>query len=175
MELWTAYDIDRIPKNKTLVRGEPIEEGDFHLVVHVCIFNSKGEILIQQRQPFKQGWSGLWDITCGGSALKGEASRDAAHRELLEEMGIDLDFEGIRPHFTINFDVGFDDMYVIEKNVDITALKLQYEEVQAAKWASLEEILAMIDSGEFIPYLKSCITLLFEQRKQYGCIRLDSE
>ena len=55
MELWNAYDIHRIPKDKTLVRGEPIEKGDYHLVVTVCVFNSKNQMLIQQRQPFKEG------------------------------------------------------------------------------------------------------------------------
>ena len=74
MELWNAYDIDRIPKDKTLVRDEPIEKGDYHLVVHVCVFNSQNQMLIQQRQPFKKGWSNLWDITCGGSVVKGETS-----------------------------------------------------------------------------------------------------
>lgn len=49
---------------------------------------------------------------------------------------------------------------------------MQQEEVQAAKWASLEEILGMIDKGEFIPYFKSFITMLFEMRKQYGGIKI---
>lgn len=171
MELWNAYDIHRIPKDKTLVRGEPIEKGDYHLVVHVCVFNTQNQMLIQQRQPFKEGWPNLWDITCGGSAVKGETSQDAAHRELLEETGIDIDFQGVRPQLTINFDVGFDDVYLTEKEIDVSTLKLQYEEVRAAKWAGLEEILGMIDRGEFIPYFKSFITVLFETRKQYGCIR----
>lgn len=56
MELWDAYDINRQLKNKELTRGVPLEKGDYHTVIHVCIFNSKGEMLIQQRQPFKKGW-----------------------------------------------------------------------------------------------------------------------
>ena len=46
---------------------------------------------------------------------------------------------------------------------------MQYEEVQQVKWASMEEIFQMIDEGVFIPYYKSLIQLLFEQRqKKYG-------
>lgn len=60
-------------------------KGTYHLVVHVCVFNQKGEMLIQQRQPFKQGWPNLWDVTMGGSALAGETSQQAAMRELKEE------------------------------------------------------------------------------------------
>ena len=171
MELWDVYDIDRRLTGKEMVRGEPFEEGAYHLVVHICVFNSEGKMLIQQRQPFKHGWSGMWDVTCGGSAVKGESSRDAAHRELLEEVGIDIDFSSIRPHLTVNFDRGFDDIYLVEKDVDVSTLELQYEEVKAVKWASCEEIFMMMDDGVFIPWYKSFIQLLFDKRKHpNGCI-----
>lgn len=173
MELWDAYDINRQLKGKDLVRGVPLEKGDYHTVVHICVFNSKNQMLIQQRQPFKKGWSNLWDVTCGGSVLKGETSWQGAHRELLEEVGIDYDFEGIRPNFTINFFDGFDDFYLIKKDIDdISGLKLQYEEVQAVKWADMEEILRMIDEGVFIPYFKSLIMTVFDIKGQHdGCIK----
>ena len=49
MELWDVYDVVRNKTGRTMVRGETFAEGDYHLVVHVCIFNSKGEMLIQKR------------------------------------------------------------------------------------------------------------------------------
>ena len=171
MELWDVYDVDRGSTGKEMVRGEAFEKGAYHLVIHVCVFNSEGKMLIQQRQPFKHGWSGMWDVTCGGSAVKGETSREAAHRELLEEVGIDIDFSASRPQLTVNFEHGFDDIYLVEKNIDKSTLKLQYEEVKAVKWASCEEIFSLIDSGEFIPYYKSLIKLLFDKRNSAnGCI-----
>lgn len=169
MELWDVYDINRNKTNKTMVRGEVIKKDDYHLVVHVCIFNTKGEMLIQQRQPFKEGWPNMWDITVGGSATEGDSSQSAAERELFEEIGLRLDLKHIRPHMTINFKYGFDDIYLVEEDVDITGLSLQYEEVQNVKWASKEEIFSMIESGEFISYYPSLIQLLFDIRKQYGC------
>lgn len=174
MELWDVYDLDRNKTSKTMVRGEAFEKGSYHLVVHVCIFNSKGEMLIQQRQLFKIGWPNMWDITVGGSATKGDTSQSAAERELFEELGLRLDLTGIRPHLTINFDNGFDDIYLVHGDVDISELKLQDEEVQNVRWASLEDILIMIKSGEFIPYYESLIQLFFDMRKQYGCVRLSS-
>ena len=171
MELWDVYDVDRKPTGKTMVRGEAFEEGAYHIVVHVCVFNSEGKMLIQQRQIFKQGWPGMWDITCGGSAVKGESSREAAHRELLEEVGIDIDFSGSRPDLTTNFEHGFNDVYIVEKDIDASTLKLQYEEVKAVRWASCEEIFSMIDDGVFIPRYKSFMQLLFDKRKgEKGCI-----
>ena len=48
MELWDVYNIERIKTGETMERGEAYKEGAYHLVVHACIFNSKGEIR-QQR------------------------------------------------------------------------------------------------------------------------------
>lgn len=169
MELWDVYNRDKTKSNKTMIKGEKFEEGAYHLVVHACIFNSKDEMLIQQRQPFKSGWSNMWDITVGGSAVWGETSQAAIERELLEEIGLKINLQNVQPHLTINFDVGFDDIYLIEKEINIKDLVLQYEEVQRVKWATLEEIYRKIDEGVFIPYYKSLIQLLFDMRKQYGC------
>lgn len=171
MELWDIYDIDRNKTDKIMERGAKFNEGDYHLAVHICIFNSKGEMLIQQRQPFKEGWSNMWDITVGGSATKGDTSASAASRELFEEIGYEYDFTGIRPHYTINFDHGFDDYYFIEEDVDISRLKLQYSEVARVKWATRDEIKEMIREGTFIPYYESLLDLFFDSYKNYGFIR----
>lgn len=164
METWDLYDKDRIKTGETMVRGSQFKENTYHLVVHVCIFNLEGKMLIQQRQPFKDGWPNMWDITVGGSAVSGDTSQLAAEREVYEEIGYKLSLDGIRPSLTINFDKGFDDIYLIQKDIDISKLKLQYEEVQSVKWTSKEEILSMIDEEIFIPYHKSLIDLLFFMR-----------
>lgn len=164
MEIWDLYDKDRIKTGETMVRGSQFKENTYHLVVHVCVFNLEGKMLIQQRQPFKDGWPNMWDITVGGSAVSGDTSQLAAEREVYEEIGYKLSLDGVRPALTINFDKGFDDIYLIQKDIDISKLKLQYEEVQSVKWASKEEILSMIDKEIFIPYHKSLIDLLFFMR-----------
>ncbi|MCY4188105.1 MAG: FAD:protein FMN transferase [Bryobacterales bacterium] len=69
MEIWDLYTADRVKTDRTMVRGEKPPKGYWHIVVHVCIFNAKGELLIQQRQPFKEGWPNMWDVTVGGSAI----------------------------------------------------------------------------------------------------------
>ena len=161
MEKWDLYTKDRQYTGKTMIRGEKIPEGFYRMVVHVCIFNSKGEMLIQQRQANKSGWSNLWDMSVGGHTLAGESSSQGAMREVSEEIGLALSLEQRRPALTIDFDTGFDDIYTVVSDVDIDSLTLQQEEVQAVKWASLEEICRMIDEGTFIPYHKSLIALVF--------------
>ncbi len=172
MELWDIYDVNRQKTLRTILRGEQINHGDYHVVVHVCIFNSSGEMLIQQRQPFKEGWPNMWDFTVGGSAVSGETSQMAAERETYEEIGLKLDFSSVRPHFTVNFKHGFDDFYVIEKNVDINELTLQQEEVQAVKWVTINEIYKMIDEGKFIPFYKSMIQLIYDCKSKLGSLNI---
>ena len=169
MELWDIYDENRVKKAGLMRRGEPIKDGDYHLVVHVCVFDRGGRMLIQKRQPFKSGFSGLWDVTVGGSAVAGDTSRTAAERELYEEIGIRIDLSGVRPHFSVNYDHGFDDFYLVETDgYDVSSLRLQYEEVERVKWATEEEVVAMLRRGEFIPYYEHLLRLLFAMRGRYS-------
>lgn len=164
MELFDLYTSDRVKTGRTMIRGEQTPEGFYRMVVHICIFNPDGQMLIQQRQPFKRGWSNLWDISVGGSAVAGDTSKTAAERETREELGLTIDLSDDRPTITLHWEHGFDDYYVLTQAVDLNALQLQYEEVQQVRWASKEEIMHMIDDGSFIPYEKSLIELLFYRK-----------
>ena len=164
MEIFDLYTAEREKTGRTMVRGTPVPEGFYRLVVHVCIFDGQGRMLIQQRQPFKRGWSNLWDISVGGSAVSGDSSRTAAERETREELGLSIDLSDVRPTVTLHWEHGFDDYYTVTRPVELQSLQLQYEEVQAVRWAEKEEILRMIDDGSFIPYEKSLIELLFFRR-----------
>lgn len=170
MEIWDTYDADRNKTEEKMVRGDAFDNGQLHLIVHLCLFNSSKMMLIQQRQSDKIGWADKWDLTVGGSALSGETSQAALERESLEELGIEIDLKQVRPHLTINYDHGFEDIYLLEKDIAIEDLSLQQEEVQAAKWATKEDILTMIEDGAFIPCYPSFIHFLFESRKHYGVV-----
>ena len=141
MEMLDLYTADRERTGKTMARGGPTPDGLYRLVVHVCIFDEEGRMLIQQRQPFKKGWSNMWDVTVGGCAVAGDSSRTAAERETREELGLSIDLTDERPSLTINWENGFDDYYVLTK------------------------LLRMIEDGLFIPYEKTLIELLFRRRE----------
>lgn len=168
MEFMDLYTKDRVKTDKVLERGKPIPDNLFYFVVHICIFNSNNQMLIQQRQSFKSFLPNLWDVAAGGNSISGENSADAAKRELFEEIGYLHSFENERPALTINFDYGFDDIYILVLDLDINSLKLQYEEVQNVKWATLEEIIDMIDKSEFVPYKKDLIRLFFSLKDFIG-------
>lgn len=168
METWDIYDKDRNLTDKQMKRGDIFEQGAYHLVVHVCLFNQQGKMLIQQRQPDKDDWKNMWDITVGGSALAGETSQQAAEREVKEEIGYTVNLRNRRPSLTVNFENGFDDYYLMETHLNVSNLSLPTEEVKQVKWASKDAIINMIAEGLFIPYHESLIALLFDMRHNMG-------
>ena len=161
MEILDIYDRDRHRTGKTYLRSEKIPEGGLRLIVHILIFSDRGELLIQQRADHKK-MGGLWDISCGGACKAGEDSQDGASRELKEELGLDIDLTNVRPILTANFDQGFDDFYVLRKNIEIKDLILQEDEVKDARWASRDEVFKMHANHEFVNYKESFISLLFD-------------
>lgn len=172
MELRDIYDIDRIPQGRTSLRGDSIDDGDYIMVVHACIFDSTGRMLIQQRLESKKAWGGCWDVTVGGAAISGENSREAIERELFEELGLRVDFSDKRPAMTFNFDHGFDDFYLLCMEPDLSSLVLQSDEVANVRWAEMNDIFSLIDEGRFIPYFKSVIELLFDTRDRSDCLNM---
>ena len=168
MELVDLYDENRIPLGRVAERHAPKGPGEYRMVVHVCVFDSRGRLLIQQRAPQKTVYPYLWDVSVGGGVDAGETSRQGAEREFREDLGYPLDLTGLRPSVTVNFDRGFDDFYILVKDLDETALVLQKEEVSAVRWVTVEELLNMVDDGSFISYPKSFLRFLFDMRETFG-------
>ncbi|RTL49056.1 MAG: isopentenyl-diphosphate Delta-isomerase [Sphingobacteriales bacterium] len=66
---------------------EAHQKGLLHRAFSVFIFNTKGELLLQQRALQKYHSAGLWTNTCCSHPRPGESIIDAAERRLHEEMG----------------------------------------------------------------------------------------
>lgn len=69
-------------------KTEAHEKGLLHRAISVIIFNSKGEMLLQQRAFTKYHWAGIWSNTCCSHPRAGETFEAAASRRLFEELGI---------------------------------------------------------------------------------------
>ena len=70
-------------------------EGRLHRAISVFIFNSKGDLLLQQRAHNKYHSAGLWTNTSCSHPRPGETVYDAAMRRLHEEMGITCELKEI--------------------------------------------------------------------------------
>jgi isopentenyldiphosphate isomerase len=61
-----------------------------HPVVHLHVFNSKGELYLQKRALDKDIQPGKWDTSVGGHVDYGEELTEALKREVREELGITI-------------------------------------------------------------------------------------
>ena len=168
MECWDIYDGHRNKMGYQVVKGTVLKKGEYHLVVHVCVFNKNNEMLIQKRREDKPNWPGLWDFSSGGAAIAGENSNTAAERELLEELAISVPLADARPIITVHFDDGFDDYYAIEIDEHLAGqIQFAEEEIDEIMWASYDRIIELINEGKF-GILESFISVIFDMRKQRG-------
>lgn len=116
---------------------------NLHRAFSVFIFNSRGQMLLQQRAHTKYHSGGLWSNACCSHPYPGEKVMDAANRRLQEEMGFTTSltkaFEFI---YQAAFDNGlteyeYDHVFIGEHNGNIVASK---EEVENYCFKSFEEI-----------------------------------
>ena len=141
MELWDAYDCsgEKI-EGRTLVRGETIPEGMFHLVSEILVKHVDGSYLLMQRDRRKH-YGGMWEATAGGSALQGETPMDCAKRELFEETGIPAEKLTEVGRVTKGDSIYVEFLCVTDRAKD--SVVLQPGETAAYRWVSREELLGM--------------------------------
>ena len=141
MELWDAYDgdLNKI-KDMTLIRGERIPKGIFHLVCDIIVKHTDESYLLMQRDRRKH-FGGMWEATAGGSALQNETPFDCAVRELREETGIDS--EDLIEVGRVTTDDTVYVEFLCVTNCDKDSITLQAGETIAYKWVSRNELVAM--------------------------------
>jgi len=151
MEKWDLYDKDFNKINKTVFRGDKLNDDEYHLVINAWIINENNEFLITQRSPNKSHPC-MWECT-GGSALFGETDIEACVREIKEELNIDIDASTAQFIGQVNrYYPGCPDIlrvYLFKDNSPLSRVKIQEEEVMDVMWADKKTLLELYDSGKF--------------------------
>jgi len=172
MEILDVYDKYRNLTGKRILKNQykDLKENEYTLHSYVAVFNQENEMLIQKRNSELEKYPNLWDISASGKTISGEATEDSMERMLIEELGYKNSFLENRPYLTINYEKNFCDVYIINDDIDINKLRLNYEKVQNVTWATKDEIFQLIDEGKFVPYEHSFIGLLFFNKDTRGVI-----
>ena len=125
-EIWDIYDKEGNKTGRTIVRGEELKEGDYHLVVHIWIMNDNKEFLIQRRAADLELLPNIWAAT-GGAAIQGEDSLTAAIREVEEELGIKPISDRMERINRIYREDSFADVWLLQQNANLDDIELQKE------------------------------------------------
>jgi isopentenyldiphosphate isomerase len=131
-----------------------------HPVVHLHLFNSKGELFLQKRSKTKDIQPGKWDTSVGGHVDLGETIEHALLREAEEELGL-TDFnpiflgkyiwESSREKELVNsFSAIYDEKPEINKN-----------EIEDGRFWSVKEIKYHLGKEIFTPNFEHEFRLLF--------------
>ncbi len=131
-------------------RREMRERNLPHRATFILVFNSAGQLFVQQRTTSKDIYPGYYDAVCGGVVQEGETYKESATRELAEELGI-RDTE-----LTALFDFSYSgkNNFVWGRAFSCTydgAITLQEEEVAWGSFLLHKEVLQLSASKPFTP------------------------
>lgn len=179
MEIWDAYNECYEKVGIDLVRGEKIPDGLFHLVSEVIVQHKDGDFLAVQRDFSKQNYPGKYEITAGGSVLKGETVIECAKRELFEETGIVCSY--LQQIFDICYINSQSIYFGYFCKVDClkTDIKLQKNETISYKWIPKDKVVEFVNSSDYVrlhrkralPYIISKAEQPFYEKSSIlGCI-----
>ncbi|VVB81817.1 Isopentenyl-diphosphate Delta-isomerase [uncultured archaeon] len=132
--------------DKELGVGEKLETHQralLHRAFSILVFNSKGEMMLQQRAKSKYHCGGLWSNACCGHPRPGESLADAAKRRLREEMGFECALQEIKTFiYKVKFDNGLTEHEFLHvfKGLFDGFPKINPAEADDWKWIGMQEL-----------------------------------
>lgn len=125
-----------------------------HPVVHLHVFNSKGEVYLQKRPEWKDIQPGKWDTAVGGHIDYGETPEEALKREVREELGI-TDFKSERIGMYVFNSQRESELVYVNRTVYDSAIYPSADELEGGKFWTIDEILEAIGNQILTPNFES--------------------
>ena len=156
----------------TMGKMEAHIKGQLHRAFSIFIFNSKQELLIQQRASGKYHSAGLWTNTCCSHPQFGEETGNAAFRRLKEEMGMVCDLKQMFSFiYKAKFDNGLTEHefdYVFFGTSDAIP-QINKAEVQNWKYISMEDLSEQMEKHpeHYTEWLKNCFDSVYRYYRYY--------
>ncbi len=136
-----------------------VGDGKLHRAFSIFLFNSVGDVLIQQRVESKPLWGNFWSNTCCSHPRVGESLEVATNRRTIEELGIQSDLEFI---YKFEYQASFNDQLSENELCSVYCGHFDGspianpDEVKNWKWISPEVLSAELNTNpnSYTPWLK---------------------
>ena len=148
-------------KQRKLVHAD----GDWHRAVHVWLYTSAGQLVLQKRAEGKDTFPGRWDVSVGGHVTSGDSVEFTARKEVEEELGLNIHNDALEKigvfattatgsspiggEFTCN---EYKDLFLLRFDGDVGELRFSPDEVAdvALKhWTEVrQDLLAQLDPDD---------------------------
>lgn len=129
-----------------------------HPVVHLHVFNSRGELYLQRRPLWKDIQPGKWDTAVGGHVDLGESVEMALRREVREELGMTEFTPETLTHYV--FESATERELVFVHRTTYDGPVTPSDELDGGRFWSLDEIRENMGKGIFTPNFESEIRRL---------------
>jgi len=135
---------------ETMMRSDVHRQELWHGIAIIWVYNSQGQIMLQRRAAHLNAFPEKWDVSVSGHLTASDNPRQAAVRELGEELGIyvkesDLEDAGmLADSFALTYGKQHrecDYVFFAHQDVtDIESLRLQAAEVMEVRWFTIDEL-----------------------------------
>ena len=140
------------PLGEALKSEVHTDKTPLHRAFSIFVFNSKGDLLLQQRAGSKKTWPLIWSNSCCGHPAPGEETKDAALRRLKEELGLELkEIDNMLPSFRYRAELNG----IVENEICPVFIafsdqdpKANPEEVESIKWIPWQTFVQQAESGQ---------------------------
>lgn len=133
-----------------------------HPVVHVHIFNSKGDIYLQQRAFHKDTQPGKWDTAVGGHVDFGEDVSVAVLREMYEELGIQNQIPLFAYNYIWESPIEREYVHVFTLHYDGVIIPSK-DELEGGRFYSIPEVKTLLGKNFFTPNFEHDFNLLVDK------------
>ncbi|MBU1085201.1 NUDIX domain-containing protein [Patescibacteria group bacterium] len=130
-----------------------------HRSVFIVVIDLKNRILLQKRSKYKNMLPEYWTVSASGHVTYGESYKQAAKKEIKEELGIDLDLRLIGKKL---FDTGIEQEYSVIYKAQFKKGEVKFDktEISEVKWVKIKNLREFVKKNKITPACKKVLIFM---------------